>query len=315
MWAITCYFNPAGYRRKLTNYQVFRRNLGLPLLTVELAFGSRFELDEGDADILIRRRGRDVMWQKERLLNLALDALPSDCRVVAWLDCDVVLERGDWPERAARLLQSAALVQPFSRIYEVPMKAGADPAPHFLRSGRATVGDHGAARELLNGAASIFDLRTIRSSGLAWTAERDLLGRHGFYDACVLGGGDRAFLAAAVGDLDGPARSWRWRSPQVEHYRRWAEPFLRAVRGRVDFVEGGVFHLWHGLRRHRRYRSRQWALAGLRFDPFRDVALDEGGCWMWASEKAELHDYVARYFAARDEDGGSTWPTRAPSSR
>jgi hypothetical protein len=294
---------PAGYRRKLANYRLFRRNLGLPLAAVELAFGSAFELEEEDAEILIRRRGADVMWQKERLLNLALDALPPDCRVVAWLDCDVVFERDDWPDRAERHLEHAVLVQPFSHIYEVPREAGPDQDVDFLRPARAAVQGRGIARALRDGAANIFDLRTIQTSGLAWTARRDLLRKHGFYDGCILGGGDRALLAAAVGDFDGPARAWRWNASQAEHYRRWAEPFFRAVRARVDFVEGGVFHLWHGERRYRRYRSRLWGLAGLGFDPFGDVALDEAGCWKWASEKTEVRDYVSRYFASRNEDG------------
>jgi len=34
--AITCYFNPAAYRRKLDNYRIFRRHLGVPLICVEL---------------------------------------------------------------------------------------------------------------------------------------------------------------------------------------------------------------------------------------------------------------------------------------
>ena len=31
-----------------------------------------------------------------------------------------------------------------------------------------------------------------------------------------------------------------------DHYLAWAEPFYDAVRARVAFVEGNLFHLWHG---------------------------------------------------------------------
>src|SRR2546429_9079813 len=34
LWAITCYFNPMGWRRRLANYHAFRRRLSLPLITV-----------------------------------------------------------------------------------------------------------------------------------------------------------------------------------------------------------------------------------------------------------------------------------------
>src|SRR5438045_2016831 len=86
LWAITCYFNPAGYRRRLANYRIFRERLTIPLLAIELAYGSNFELNEKDADILIQLRGRDVMWQKERLLNVALQSVPPTCHKIAWLD-------------------------------------------------------------------------------------------------------------------------------------------------------------------------------------------------------------------------------------
>ena len=48
-WAITTYFNPAGYERRRLNYGLFRKHLKPPLLTVELAFDGDFELGPGDA--------------------------------------------------------------------------------------------------------------------------------------------------------------------------------------------------------------------------------------------------------------------------
>ena len=92
-WAITAYFNPAGYEARRTNFRTFRDNLKLPLVAVELAFDGDFELTDTDAEILVRLSGGDVLSQKERLLNIALKALPPHCRKVAWLDCDVVFSR------------------------------------------------------------------------------------------------------------------------------------------------------------------------------------------------------------------------------
>jgi hypothetical protein len=83
LWPITSYFNPIGYRRRLSNFRAFRERLNVPLVAVELTYGSDFELQEQDADILIQLRGGTVLWQKERLLNLALQALPTHCRKVA----------------------------------------------------------------------------------------------------------------------------------------------------------------------------------------------------------------------------------------
>jgi len=119
MWAITSYFNPAGYRRKHENYLAFRRALEVPLVAVELVYGSDPELSENDAEILIRISGRDVLWQKERLLNVALEAVPSSTNAVAWLDCDVLFERPDWASRTEESLRDHVLVQPFSEVFEM----------------------------------------------------------------------------------------------------------------------------------------------------------------------------------------------------
>ena len=91
-WAITSYFNPVGYQRRLQNYRTFRQYLAVPLVTVELSFNGRFQLEHGDAEILVQIPSADIMWQKERLLNLALKYLPESCEKLAWLDCDIVFE-------------------------------------------------------------------------------------------------------------------------------------------------------------------------------------------------------------------------------
>ena len=90
MWAITSYFNPVGFKRRLSNYRVFRANLAVPLVTVELSFDGRFELTDDDADILIQLSGGAVLWQKERLLNIAIQSVPKNAKNIAWLDCDVI---------------------------------------------------------------------------------------------------------------------------------------------------------------------------------------------------------------------------------
>ena len=93
-WGITVFFNPTGYKNKIENYRRFRessKKQGLNLLCVELAFGGKnFEVSKEDADILVQLRGGDILWQKERLLNIGLERLPKDCDKIAWLDCDII---------------------------------------------------------------------------------------------------------------------------------------------------------------------------------------------------------------------------------
>ena len=80
MWALTTYFNPVRYKRRLSNYRTFRGNLHIPLVTVELSFDGEFELTRNDADVLIQLSGGAILWQKERLLNIAIKVDPERCQ-------------------------------------------------------------------------------------------------------------------------------------------------------------------------------------------------------------------------------------------
>lgn len=299
LWAVTCYYNPMGYARRLANYREFRARLGAPLLAVELGYGGRFDLGDAEADVLLRLPGADVLWQKERLLNVAVAALPPECAKVAWLDCDVVFPQAGWDGRASRLLDDVPLAQLFRRArYLGPDGAVARTRPSLV-SGVAS----GASPEecLVHPSA---DVRPgTFACGLAWAARRELLASHGLYDAAIIGGGDRAIACAAYGCLEHEIEWHVLAGPQRSHYLEWAVPFGRAVGGRVSFPDEDLLHLWHGDVRDRGFGARHRGLAACGFDPRADIAVDGHGCWRWSSDKPLLHRYVHDYFAARIEDG------------
>jgi len=305
LWAITSYFNPAGYRRRFANYRAFRARLGVPLATIELSFDGNFQLAANDADVLVQIRGRDVMWQKERLLNHLLPLLPAACREVVALDCDLVFPHSDWAAQVSAALGRAALVQPFRRVWHLPEGAGPDQA-----DGRGSLAAEALASAISGGrsADEVLGRVTDRShgapaAGFAWAAARDLLERHGFYDACIIGGGDTALACAAFGAWEQATRLHYLNRRQRERYFAWAETFHREVRGSVTCLDSELFHLWHGTIADRRTRRRHQGLGAFAFDPAKDLAIAKSGCWQWASDKPELHAYVRDYFFSRKEDG------------
>ena len=97
LWAITCVFSPVPSSRRLANFRTFRKHLGIPLVAVEAVYDET-ELTPADAEILVQRPCESVLWQKERLLNLALEALPVECERVAILDADVVFSDAEWAD-------------------------------------------------------------------------------------------------------------------------------------------------------------------------------------------------------------------------
>jgi hypothetical protein len=123
LWTITSYFNPVGYANRLRNYRVFRANLASPLAVVELSIDGKFELSRNDAEIVVQITGGDVLWQKERLLNVALRHLPDECNHVAWVDCDVIFLEMDWAQRADQALEKSCLIQPFRERWNLARDA------------------------------------------------------------------------------------------------------------------------------------------------------------------------------------------------
>src|SRR5689334_10591721 len=259
-----------------------------------------------DADILVQIRGGDVMWQKERLLNLVLDRATPDCDKIAWLDCDIVFGREDWAEQASGALDRHVLVHLFHERHNLPRHARAGDS----RSSSAPAASCSVVARLAGGEAGPEDLFAAdaplewgSTAGLAWASRRDVLESHGLYDACILGTGDRAILCAALGQLDYGVCSTLMNARCRRHYLDWARPYWESVKGRVGSIPGQLFHLWHGDIEHRQYASRHRGLRAFDFDPYNDIAVDAAGAWRWNSDKEALHAFVRSYFESRNEDG------------
>lgn len=305
-WVVTSYFNPIGYASRRANFRRFASRLELPLLAVELVFDRGPDLDESDCDLLVRVNGGDPLWQKERLLNLAWERLPPDCDTVAWIDCDVLLSAEDWMERADRELESASLVQPFDRLVhlrrdELPESAAEPDAAALRRSFGSVWRCREAPDDLFLSAAATSEHRI--NCGMAWVARRDLLRRHGLYDAMILGMGDKQLAAAAVGRAADAIVGLAMGPRHAAHYLRWAAPLAAEVAGGVGYVAGTAHHLWHGELSHRRYVERYERFADFAFDPETDLVAAGSGAWTLRDGRADLRAHIGAYFADRREDG------------
>jgi hypothetical protein len=304
MWAITVCFNPAGYKNKYDHFQRFStrvRAQGAKLLAVELAIrGQPFSLTNDVADRIVRLSSDTVLWHKERLLNVAITALPNECDKVTWLDADLLFDNPDWISETCALLERYPVVQPFQ--YYIPMPREVLTVPEDP-SAMEIMPSFAFAR-LTNDLA--YEARGL--SGGAWAARRSLIEKHGFYDRFVLGGGDAAMAWSMYGLGEQWPGAWGWfkivlPDKLIQDLAGWSEAFYRDVQGSVFFTRGNVFHLWHGDRKRRRYVLRFVALRRAEFDPLADIALDENQCWRWNSDKPALHKDVEDYFWARKEEG------------
>lgn len=301
LWAITCFFNPSGSRRRIENYRCFRASLPVPLATIELGFGGDWHLTSQDAELYVPIGDGDVLWQKERLLNLLLPRLPAQCRHVAWLDADVLLADRDWPRRAIEALAKAPLAQLFSALHYLD-REGSQREGTGMKVASIVAEVQGG-----RSATEVMERVTDRSggapaAGMAWAARRELLERHGFFDASVIGGGDTALACAAYGVAQVAARLHHMSPVQAARYAAWAKAFQRDVDGQVGLVDGEILHLWHGELAARDAAGRHVALATHGFDPGVDLVSGSQGAWRWASAKPALHALLRDYFAMRGDN-------------
>jgi hypothetical protein len=300
LWIISCFFNPNFYRTKPRNFEVFIDRIessNLNFLIVECVFGKQpFSLRKSAK--IIRVKTTDVMWQKERLLNIALQNLPNRCKKIAWVDCDVLFENPDWASETAAQLRHCKVIQPFKEAIRLPKNV-----LYYSGEGERY---YSFAYVVKKNPCIIeegrFDLHG--HTGFAWASHKSILQKYGFYDACIAGSGDHMMAHAFAGD---------WTTKCIErvigknerfhsHYIDWSKKIYPQVKASINYVDGTLLHLWHGDVGNRNYVIRQRTLEKVQFDPTRDIALNKIGCWVWNHKKRGLKAWAKDYFALRRED-------------
>lgn len=303
LWAISCFFDPVDSVQRKRNYRLFRESLSLPLAVVELAFDAPFFLGKGDAEILIQVRGGSRLWQKERLLNMALHSLPEECQAVAWVDADLLFPDPAWSDNVLAALELHPVLQPFSEVRHL--------VPQSENAMGECLGTNGSIASAICAGGRFGQIvsDTINrefgraACGHAWAARRRVLAQFGLYDGCIVGGGDTAFAGAAFGEPQAVVRAHHMGPHQARRYAEWAKSASGIIGGNVGFVPGTVSHLWHGELFDRRGSERHLGLSSLGFDPYGDLTPHPSGAWSFAEERPDLAEYVERYFVDRKEDG------------
>jgi hypothetical protein len=300
LWVISAFYNSHDYHTKsaaLLRYLEAMKSSGVPLLLVEGAFeGARYSLPSSRN--VLRVRCKDVMWQKERLLNLALKRLPQSCKKVAWLDADVLFSNPYWAIETSELLDQYPIVQPFETALWLPH------GDEFFQGRGLVWPSFAKAFSELPGAFRSGNFDRHGHCGYAWAARRELLERHGFFDRSIAGGGDHLMAHAMGGDFSSLCvqKMVGRNTAYSRDFANWGRPFYRSVRSRIGFTRGHLLHLWHGDKAKRQYSERSRELLEIRFDPRRDIKIGKTGGWEWASDRPELHDWARTYFARREED-------------
>ena len=301
-WVITSYFNPARFKTKRRNFDFFMTGMkaaGANVLVAEMAFGDApFELEPSDH--VIQLRGNDVMWQKERLLNIAATRLPDSCRKVGWFDADIIFKEPDWLRRTVKALDQFMVVQPWSHAVRLH-RDNRDDGTGILDESFASmfVRDPRAARN--------FGYNHHGHTGYAWAARRELFDKCGLYDACLPGSSDHMMAHAfAAGMANSPCMERTFGdSPEYgDHFKKWAMRARDLVNTRLGVVPGRILHLWHGDLADRRYGDLERHFRTLGFDPATHIRHDPDGMLEWTEDAPHhLKTWSLELFNGRNEDG------------
>jgi hypothetical protein len=308
IWAVTAYYNPFRGARRYANYRAFWRNLAIPLVTVEWSPNADFQLEKDDADVLVQVSGGDVMWQKECLLNIAVDHVPLASTYVAWLDCDIIFDDSDWPEKAVALLASHHLVQLFGEVDHLPICDTERINAGIARRHQPTSTRKGIVQEIKSGRPFYEEgpqpgarRRMSGNPGMAFAGHAEWLKRVRFYDAAIVGGGDRMLIAPLLGQLDEVFRERPATPAHERHYRGWLDRLRGLLPMQYAFLPGKIYHLYHGELSDRHYPARPAVLTESGFDPELHICKTPQGVWQWTDEAGKVGARVLAYLESRND--------------
>jgi len=275
---ITSYFNFTNSNRIKNNYIEFRRRFPHKIYTAELAIDDQdFFIEDS---IKLKGTTSNIVWQKERLLNVLIDTLPNDIDIIVWVDCDIIFNNNNILKDIDKVLNQYPVAQCFDQVYE--------------KSTNSTHNKISFAQDHLNK-----EKQDWPAIGFSWAMRRNIIDG-GLFDCDVLGNNDALQLIAWLGLWDHqqvlvlPPRMRR-------KYLLWALKNNENVNGQIGCIKGSIEHLYHGNTANRQYWEKNEILHNHNYDPDTDIKITEGLIELLPN-KPKFKQDIAQYFIDRKDD-------------
>lgn len=299
---LTTIFNPANFDRRIELYNNFKMHMadaGVQLWTVEVAQGDNpFRVTDPSDPRNLQLRTNEVLWHKERSLNLLAQRLPSDWEQVCWIDADVEFPnwRGEhaWYREAWRQLQLYKIVQLFHTCIDL------GPNYEVLETHKS----FGYCYDMGFPFGSKYG--PFFHPGYAWACTREAWdGMGGLIDWAILGSGDHSMATAWIGKVDASIHG-KMSGAYFDRMRAYQNVCERTIRLDIGFSANTILHYWHGKKKDRRYQDRWKILTDNKFDPNTDLKTDYQGLYQLVDHhdqrSVDLKRGVRQYFFMRNED-------------
>jgi hypothetical protein len=277
---VSCFFNSMDSSHRLEAFKTYYASIShLNHRIIECTIdGAKAQLtDIVRPDSLIQVSAKSLLWHKEALLNKAVSQLPERYKYIFWVDADVLFSNRSWlTDSVKKFEEGARILQPFEFAFHLGQgeKAPTDdrltlrPILSYLRSVRnhAKITTIAKTARLWQSFASVYADVVARGAdnydahghvGLAWGAVREVFEKIGLYDKALIGGADHIMAHAAVGQINSNCITRTFVDEGVrQEIATWSRRFCTYTQGKISYVEGDVFHLWHGDLEKREYFNR-----------------------------------------------------------
>ncbi len=277
---ITSYFNFTNSNKIKQNYINFRKKFPYDIITIEVALpNQKFFIDDS---IKIKCSNNQILWQKERCLNIALENLSPTTDSVSWIDADIILHNDNFLNDANDTLSNYKVAQIFERVFELPN----------VNSTHNTIS---FAKDYIEG--HHLDYAAV---GFGWAMRREVL-EYGFYDSDILGNSDCLQLISWLGLWN--HRLVKQLTPKHRlHYLLWAIKSFNLVNSNIGCIKGDIEHMYHGSMINRAYVARSQILTDNNFDPGIDIKIDDNKLYVLSDSKPILQNQILNYFMDRKDD-------------
>lgn len=300
---IACYFNPENNPYRLIAFNRFYESIKhLNHRVVECVIGNtRPQLPE--TEFITRVSTNTTLWHKESLLNGLVKNLPSRFKYVFWVDADVIFTNKNWLVEGVESLQTNNILQPFEYCVhldkdlhqplfnvERERKFVGNPLTRHPKMWRSFCANHNTSKHI----SSDTNYDKHGHVGFAWGARREVLNSIGLYDKALIGGADHIMAHAAAGQI-GHSCITKSFTDDIESVNDWSKLFYAVVRGKIGYVKGDLYHIWHGDLVKRQYLKR---IQDFTAKSKKITERDENGLYITKNGDDE---YVKEYFNHRED--------------
>ncbi len=301
---IACYYNPTGSDYRYRAFQRWYESIKhLEHRITELVIGNNsYELPK--SPYIEEVRTDTLLWHKEALLNRIISKLPKKYKYVFWLDTDVLFTNPNWLIGGVERLQHVQLIQPFE--YCVHMQKDEQEPSFDLQHAKALFWNRGrlVPNFWRSFCANFVTNGTIPNSytdpmhghvGFAWGARRDILDRIPLYDQALIGGADHIMADAAVSPFTSECIRKNFAGVMMPSIESWSAKWWFLIEGKVDYVGGSLYHIWHGDLEKRNYGRRI-----REFSPLQSKVVNRDHNGLFVTDDPEPINYFHNYIHHRD---------------